>query len=255
MVQITLTVDGERHEDDVEPRLLLVHYLRERVGKVGTPVGCDTSNCGACTVHLDGQSVKSCSVLAVQADGSEVTTDRGPRQRRVAPGADVLQGVPRPAVRLLHPGHDHGVDRPAQGERRARARTRSATGSRATSAAAPATRTSSRPCSTPPPREVPDDRHRGRARGTRRTSVGQPLRRKEDARLVTGRTNWTDNIVAARAAAHGDPAQPDGARPDHPDRRLAGAGQARRRRRLLGARTSATSSAPCRASGRSPTTS
>ena len=77
MVQISLTVDGEQRQDDVEPRLLLVHYLRERVGKVGTPVGCDTSNCGACTVHLDGKSVKSCSVLAVQADGSEVTTIEG----------------------------------------------------------------------------------------------------------------------------------------------------------------------------------
>jgi carbon-monoxide dehydrogenase small subunit len=77
MVHISLTVDGEQCQDDVEPRLLLVHYLRERLGKVGTPVGCDTSNCGACTVHLDGQSVKSCSVLAVQADGSEVTTIEG----------------------------------------------------------------------------------------------------------------------------------------------------------------------------------
>lgn len=77
MVQISLTVDGEQRTDDVEPRLLLVHYLRERVGKVGTPVGCDTSNCGSCTVHLDGQSVKSCSVLAVQADGSEITTIEG----------------------------------------------------------------------------------------------------------------------------------------------------------------------------------
>jgi carbon-monoxide dehydrogenase small subunit len=77
MVQISLTVDGELRQDDVEPRLLLVHYLRERVGKVGTPVGCDTSNCGACTVHLDGQSVKSCSVLAVQADGSVITTIEG----------------------------------------------------------------------------------------------------------------------------------------------------------------------------------
>jgi aerobic carbon-monoxide dehydrogenase small subunit len=77
MVKITMTVDGQRLEDDVEPRLLLVHYLRERAGKVGTPIGCDTSNCGACTVHLDGTSVKSCSVLAVQADGGEVTTIEG----------------------------------------------------------------------------------------------------------------------------------------------------------------------------------
>jgi aerobic carbon-monoxide dehydrogenase small subunit len=77
MTRITVKVDGVSYEDDVEPRLLLVHYLRERVGKTGTPIGCDTSNCGACTVHLDGISVKSCSVLAVQADGSEVTTIEG----------------------------------------------------------------------------------------------------------------------------------------------------------------------------------
>jgi aerobic carbon-monoxide dehydrogenase small subunit len=77
MVQIQVTVDGQRRTDEVEPRLLLVHYLRERVGKVGTPIGCDTSNCGTCTVHLDGKSVKSCSVLAVQADGSEITTIEG----------------------------------------------------------------------------------------------------------------------------------------------------------------------------------
>ena len=77
MVRIQVTVDGERREDDVEPRLLLVHYLRERAGKVGTPVGCDTSNCGSCTVLLDGRSVKSCSVLAVQADGGDITTIEG----------------------------------------------------------------------------------------------------------------------------------------------------------------------------------
>jgi aerobic carbon-monoxide dehydrogenase small subunit len=75
--RISVTVDGVRYADDVEPRTLLVHYLRERLGKTGTVVGCDTSNCGACTVHLDGRSVKSCSVLAVQADGCEVTTIEG----------------------------------------------------------------------------------------------------------------------------------------------------------------------------------
>ncbi|MQA15348.1 MAG: 2Fe-2S iron-sulfur cluster binding domain-containing protein [Pseudonocardiaceae bacterium] len=77
MTRITVTVDGVKYTDEVEPRTLLVHYLREQVGKTGTVVGCDTSNCGACTVHLDGQSVKSCSVFAVQADGSEVTTIEG----------------------------------------------------------------------------------------------------------------------------------------------------------------------------------
>jgi aerobic carbon-monoxide dehydrogenase small subunit len=77
MPDISVTVDGVRYQDHVEPRLLLVHYLREVVGKTGTPVGCDTSNCGACTVLMDGQSVKSCSVLAVQADGASVTTIEG----------------------------------------------------------------------------------------------------------------------------------------------------------------------------------
>ena len=76
-MRISVTVDGARYDDDVEPRMLLVQYLRERLGKTGTVVGCDTSNCGACTVHLDGSSVKSCNVLAVQADGGEVTTVEG----------------------------------------------------------------------------------------------------------------------------------------------------------------------------------
>jgi aerobic carbon-monoxide dehydrogenase small subunit len=77
MTRISVTVDGASYSDDVEPRMLLVHYLRERLGKTGTVVGCDTSNCGACTVHLDGHSVKSCNVLAVQADGQQVTTIEG----------------------------------------------------------------------------------------------------------------------------------------------------------------------------------
>jgi carbon-monoxide dehydrogenase small subunit len=77
MPRVSVQVDGVRYDDDVEPRLLLAHYLRDRLGKVGTPIGCDTSNCGACTVHLDGASVKSCSVLAVQADGHDITTIEG----------------------------------------------------------------------------------------------------------------------------------------------------------------------------------
>jgi carbon-monoxide dehydrogenase small subunit len=77
MAKVTVRVDGTTYSDDVEPRMLLVHYLRERLGKTGTVVGCDTSNCGACTVHLDGRSVKSCTMFAVQADGREVTTIEG----------------------------------------------------------------------------------------------------------------------------------------------------------------------------------
>jgi carbon-monoxide dehydrogenase small subunit len=77
MVRINVTVDGVQHQDDVEPRLLLVHYLRNRLGLVGTPVGCDTSNCGACTVLVDNRSAKSCTLLAVHADGAEITTVQG----------------------------------------------------------------------------------------------------------------------------------------------------------------------------------
>lgn len=74
---ITVTVDGTEYTDDVEPRLLLVQYLRDVLGKTGTLIGCDTTNCGACTVHVDGRSVKSCTMFAVQADGAEVTTIEG----------------------------------------------------------------------------------------------------------------------------------------------------------------------------------
>jgi aerobic carbon-monoxide dehydrogenase small subunit len=75
--RVELTVNGVRHEVDVEPRQLLVYFLREQLGLVGTHVGCDTTSCGACTVLLDGESVKSCTVLAVQANGREVTTIEG----------------------------------------------------------------------------------------------------------------------------------------------------------------------------------
>jgi carbon-monoxide dehydrogenase small subunit len=101
MTRISITVDGVRYDDDVEPRTLLVHHLRERLGKVGTVVGCDTSNCGACTVLLsdaDGTqvSVKSCAVLAVQADGRQVTTIEG------LAGPD---GTLHPLQRAFHERH------------------------------------------------------------------------------------------------------------------------------------------------------
>ena len=95
MTRISVKVDGVTYEDDVEPRLLLVHYLRERVGKTGTPVGCDTSNCGVCVVWLDETPVKSCTVLALQADGSAVTTIEG-----LAEG-----GVLHPVQEAFHQHH------------------------------------------------------------------------------------------------------------------------------------------------------
>src|SRR5881296_936280 len=72
-----MTINGVKYSHDVEPRLLLVHYIRELAGLTGTHIGCDTSQCGACTVHVDGQAVKSCTMLAVQAEGREITTIEG----------------------------------------------------------------------------------------------------------------------------------------------------------------------------------
>ena len=76
-VRVRMSVNGEAREEVVEPRLLLVHFLRDHLGLTGTHVGCDTTNCGACTIHLNGEAVKSCTVLAVQADGAEVLTIEG----------------------------------------------------------------------------------------------------------------------------------------------------------------------------------
>src|ERR1044072_1928093 len=76
-VPVQMTVNGQTVDAQVEPRMLLVHYIRDVAGLTGTHIGCDTSNCGACTCHVDGDSVKSCTVLAVQADGSELTTIEG----------------------------------------------------------------------------------------------------------------------------------------------------------------------------------
>jgi aerobic carbon-monoxide dehydrogenase small subunit len=76
-LRITVTVNGSTHTSDVEPRTLLVHYVREACGLTGTNIGCDTSSCGACTLHVNGESVKSCTMLAVQADGASITTIEG----------------------------------------------------------------------------------------------------------------------------------------------------------------------------------
>jgi len=83
-VRIQVNVNGESREAEVEPRLLLVHFIRDTLGLTGTHWGCDTSNCGACTVHLDGEPVKSCTVLAVRANGHDVTTIEG-----ISSGADL----------------------------------------------------------------------------------------------------------------------------------------------------------------------
>ncbi len=95
MTRVTVTVNGVRREADVEPRTLLVYFLRETLGLTGTNVGCDTSSCGACTVLLDGESVKSCTMLALQADGRSVTTIEG-----LAP-----EGAMHPLQEAFHENH------------------------------------------------------------------------------------------------------------------------------------------------------
>ena len=97
-VHVSMTVNGQTTDHDVEPRLLLVHYLREVVGLTGTNVGCDTSSCGACTVLVNGESVKSCTMLGVQADGLELTTIEG-----LAPDAE--NGVLHPMQQAFHENH------------------------------------------------------------------------------------------------------------------------------------------------------
>jgi carbon-monoxide dehydrogenase small subunit len=98
-MRLSITVNGQARTDDVEPRMLLAHYLRDVCGLTATNIGCDTTSCGACTVHVDGESVKSCTVLAVQADGSSVTTLEGLAATR--PGADGMHPV-QAAFRAEH---------------------------------------------------------------------------------------------------------------------------------------------------------
>jgi aerobic-type carbon monoxide dehydrogenase small subunit (CoxS/CutS family) len=92
-VKVTMTVNGQVREHDVEPRTLLVHHIRDNVGLTGTNVGCDTSSCGACTIHVDGESVKSCTMLAVQADGASITTIEGLAATSGSGGPDQLHPV------------------------------------------------------------------------------------------------------------------------------------------------------------------
>jgi len=114
-MRIQVNVNGEPREADVEPRLLLVHFIRDTLGLIGTHWGCDTSNCGACTVHLDGEPVKSCTVLAVRANGHDVTTIEG-----VSSGADLslLQQGFREARRGRGPGLRDGARGGFRGARR-----------------------------------------------------------------------------------------------------------------------------------------
>ena len=115
MSTIKLTVNGKSVSAEVEDRTLLVHLLRENLNLTGTHVGCDTSQCGACVVHIDGRAVKSCTVLVGQANGANVTTIEGiSKGDELHPDAGCVPRQSRPAMRLLHAGNDHVGDRHRQ---------------------------------------------------------------------------------------------------------------------------------------------
>jgi carbon-monoxide dehydrogenase small subunit len=107
MVQISMTVNGKVRKATVEPRTLLVHFLREQLNLTGTHIGCDTSQCGACTILMDGRSVKSCTVFTVQADGSQIMTIEGlAKDGQLHPVQEGFWEEHGLAVRLLHARHD-----------------------------------------------------------------------------------------------------------------------------------------------------
>ena len=101
---LSLTVNGKPVKATIDPRTLLVQFLRENLQLTGTHVGCDTAQCGACTVHMNGRAIKACSMLALQVQGSEITTIEGlaPADGELHPDAGGVSRVPRPAMRLLH---------------------------------------------------------------------------------------------------------------------------------------------------------
>ena len=266
MAQVRVTVDGVQYVDEVEPRTLLVYYLRERLGKTGTVVGCDTSNCGACTVHLNGQSVKSCSVFAVQADGGEVLTIEGlARDGQLHPvqkafnECHALQcgfctpGMIMQAVDLLGDNPDPDEHEVREGIEGNLCR---CTGYqnivRAVQSAAQAMKPGARRAHRDPRargRELThDDDRRTHHTGRDRRS---PATRKEDARLITGRTRWTDNIILPGMLHLAVVRSPVAHARITGHRHRRGTGAARRRRRLHRGRPRRRASRPALRAGRS----
>ena len=190
--RITVTVNGVRHEADVEERELLVYFLREGLGLTGTNVGCDTSSCGTCTIHVDGESVKSCTLLAVQADGAEVTTIEGlatngelhPMQASFQEHHGLQCGYCTPGMIMAAVGLPEGEPQPDRGRDPPRAR--------------------GQPL---PLHRLPQHRQGRRGRGellgggdgdhraAARSTVGSPQVRKEDPELITGRSRYVDDIT------------------------------------------------------------
>ena len=253
MTHVAVTVNGTPREADVEPRTLLVYFLRETLGLTGTNVGCDTSSCGSCTVLLDGESVKSCTLLAAQADGREVTTIEGlasngdlhPLQEAFHRNHGLQCGYCTPGMLLAAASYLKENPTPTEED------VRESLGGQPL----PLHRL-------PEHREVDPRRRRvhERREGLRRVRmattelyIGAEVLRKEDPELVTGQANFIDNHDAARHGVDGDGAPAVRPRDDQLDRHVRGEVDARRRRRLHGGRPAR--SGRCRSSGRSPRTS
>ena len=208
--KITLTINGKTYSDEVEPRLLLIHYLREVAGLTGPHIGCETSICGACTVMLDGMAVKSCTMFAVQAEGLTSSPSKAWRRTAISIPCSRRSGTSTPSSAAFVLPDDSQRQPIASDPIRTPPNRRSATGSKATCAAAPATSTSSTPSKPrrkreehnhghhnhqtanyvrqappPPGRSAPDHRHGALcrrsedARHASRHRGAQPLRRSE----------------------------------------------------------------------------
>ncbi len=147
-ISISLTVNGAPVTAEIEPHTLLVQFLRDQLRLTGTHIGCDTAQCGACTVHLNGRAIKSCNILAVQAEGASITTIEGlAKDGELHPMQAAFRALPRPAVRFLHTGHGDERDLARRNVSPISPKRTCAPSSTATCAAVRAITTSSRPCS------------------------------------------------------------------------------------------------------------
>jgi aerobic carbon-monoxide dehydrogenase small subunit len=237
--QISLKINGKQVEALVEPRTLLIHFLREDQHLTGPHIGCETSHCGACTVDLDGKSVKSCTVFAVQADGADIVTIEG-----IAQPDGTLHAL-QESFREMH-GLQCGFCTPGMITRAYRLLQENpqptedeiAPASPATSAAAPATRTSSGPFNTPPPtgrRSLPGGRRMNDMtptadeRAEKLQGLGCSRRRVEDVRFIQGKGNYVDDIQLP-GMLYGDLVRSPYAHARVKDRYVESRGGARRRR-------------------------
>ena len=248
---VSLTVNGKPVSATVEGRTLLVQFLREHLGLTGTHVGCDTSQCGACVVHVDGEAVKIVHPAGGAGRGRHGHDDRGRRHRRhAASDAGSLPRQPRAAMRLLHAGHGDERARPGQEQPATPPSARSANSSKAISAAAPAITTSCRRSKgqRDARRGATGQCPRGGGGVAPMTTVGTPVRRREDYRFLTGQGTYTDDINRPRQLYAVHPAQP--ARPCAAarHRHIGGRGGARASSRSIPAptwRPTASAALPC----------